>query len=315
MPGRLKQKISDAGPSNQRIDPHILTITRKRLQAESEVLQLQAGGIPWFHLAKTKADAVQKRLATLLPIHRQTHGPRFLNLLGQTMEIAVFRGLAAQTALPFLGHFLDLDAHDDSSLYRKEDPPSALGGRRIPNGKRLDFIVTPPTTGGSYGGIEVKNIREWIYPNRAEIRDLLFKCCSLDVVPVLIARRIHYSTFSVLNPCGVILHQTFNQLYPRSASALALRVRDKRALGYHDVRVGNEPDQRLLRFLHVNLPKLLPNAHRQFQRYKDLLCGYASGAYEYKSFAARVKRRMRGQPEDLPPFEAPPEEPEEWEDI
>ena len=36
-------------------------------------------------------------------------------------------------------------------------------------------------------GIEVKNIREWLYPNREEVRELLLKCCTLNVVPVLIA--------------------------------------------------------------------------------------------------------------------------------
>jgi hypothetical protein len=88
-----------------------------------------------------------------------------------------------------------------------------------------------------YAGIEVKNVREWFYPDRTEIRELLFKCCALDIVPVLIVRRIHYSTFNVLNPCGVLFHQTFNQLYPESAHDLASRVRDKRLLGYHNIRL------------------------------------------------------------------------------
>jgi hypothetical protein len=136
-------------------------------------------------------------------------------LSGQTLEIAVFRSLLAQSALEFFGAFTNLDAHDDSSLYVKEEPPSSLNGRQIPEQGKFDFLIRHPTSG--YAGLEIKNIRQWFYPNRDEIRDLLFKCCCLDVVPVLIARRIHFSTFSVLNPCGVILHQTYNQLYPTSA--------------------------------------------------------------------------------------------------
>ena len=107
-----------------------------------------------------------------------------------------------------------------------------------------------------------------------------------------------------MNPCGVIIHETFNQLYPNSATDLAEKVKDKNLLAYHDVRVGNDPDARLTRFIHTNLPLILPAARQKFDAYKDLLCGYANEEYRYASFAARVKRRMRGEPEDLPEFEA-----------
>jgi hypothetical protein len=92
---------------------------------------------------------------------------------------------------------------------------------------------------------------------------------------------------------------------PRAAEALAEKVKDKHLLGYHDVRVGNEPDARLIRFIHQNLPEVLPKARQGFERFKDLLLGYANGEHNYKSFAARVKRRLRGEPEDLPTFEGP----------
>lgn len=87
-----------------------------------------------------------------------------------------------------------------------------------------------------------------------------------------------------------------------------------RVLGYHDVRLGSEPDRRLQRFIGVNLLLLLPGARDRFERFKDLLLEYATGEHAYKSFAARVKRRMRGEPEDLPePEEAEIEPPDEWE--
>jgi hypothetical protein len=132
----------------------------------------------------------------------------------------------------------------------------------------------------------------------------------LDVVPILIGRRIHYSTFSVLNPCGVIIHQTYNQLYPSSAADLADSVRDRKLLGYHDVRVGNQPDARLTKFIHVNLPLLIPEARPKFEKFFDLLEAYGNEDLSYKSLAARMKRRMRGEREDLPE----PEEPQEPED-
>ena len=304
----LEQKISDAGPTNQRIDPHILTEARTFLLKKDEIVMENHSGVPWFYLKGTDPEQVKARLRELVDVHRETQKREFVNLLGQTLEISTFRALRSQNALQFFGNYPDLVTHDDSTLYRKEEPPSSLSSRSIPGGKKLDFLIQAAK--GGYAGIEVKNIREWLYPDREEIREMLFKCCALDVVPVLIGRRIHYSTFSVLNPCGVIFHQTFNQLYPESAKALAAKVREKGLLGYHDVRLGNQPDTRLIRFIHEILPGLLPTARASFEKFKDLLSGYAEREHSYHSFAARVKRRMRGEPEDLPEFES---ETGEWE--
>jgi hypothetical protein len=88
-------------------------------------------------------------------------------------------------------------------------------------------------------GIEVKNARGWFYPDRVDVRDCLRKCCAVNAVPILIARRISYVLRSeVFEPCEAIIHQTFNQRYLNSDAELASRVRDKRLLGFHDVPVG-----------------------------------------------------------------------------
>jgi hypothetical protein len=199
----LEQKISDAGPANQRIDPHILTDARSVLENSGIIKRTMVTGIPWYYLASTNPTAVEASLGELAPLHSRTQHHTFTQLVGQALEIAVFRALLSQNTLHYFGHFHDLDAHDDSTLYRKEEPPSSLSGRQIPGGKKLDFLVQHPQAG--YAGIEVKNIREWMHPDREEIREMLFKCCSLDVVPVLIVRRFAYSTFSVLHDCGVIV--------------------------------------------------------------------------------------------------------------
>jgi hypothetical protein len=301
----LEQKISDAGPNDQRIDPHILTVARKDLITSGRVANINRGHTPWYHLTATDTRSVASRLDGLHAIHEQTLRQPFTVRVGQALEIAVYRALLQQTALEHYGGFRDLEEHDDSTSYKKHEPPNSRSGRSI-HPKNLDFLVH--TSSALYAGIEVKNIRQWIYPDRDEVRDFLFKCCTLDVVPVLIARRIHYSTFSVLNPCGVIIHQTYNQLYPNADAALAETVRRKDLLGYHDVRLGNEPDNRLTRFITKHLPALLPAAHEKFERFNDLLLGYATSEHSYQSFAARVKRRARGEPEDLPAFEQPGDE-------
>lgn len=292
----LEQKISDAGPTNQRIDPHVLTIARKDLVSSKTIAVRSDGSTKWYYLAATPSAEVEVRYQELQPIHRRLQEQPFLVRMGQTLEIAVYRALLASKKLTFLGSYSDLDEHDDSTPYSKEEPPSSISGRRIPNDKKLDFILLHARAGPA--GIEVKNLREWMYPDRDEVRALIAKCCHLDAVPVLIARRIPFVTFLLLNQCGVVVHQTYRQRFPRADEGLAALARDKRLMAYHDIQVGNESDRRLDRFISTNLPKVLPAARTKFHDYFDLLEAYGSGSMDYVEFAARVGRRTRGENED-----------------
>jgi hypothetical protein len=287
----LEMKISDSGPADIRIDPHILTevrndlVKRKRLIRKDEI---------WFHRAVADPQLVADRLAVLKPLHKQTAHGKFALRLGQTLEIAIQRALEV-AGHEFVGAFLDLDEHDDSTLYKKEEPPLRFSGARMPGDKRFDFLQFHPTAGRL--GIEAKNIREWMYPRRQEIRDLLLKALSADAIPVLIARRIPYVTFRLLRSCGALLFENFNQLYPAADAALAMQVQDKDLLGYHDVRVGNDPNPRLLGFV-GDLATTAEDARERFEQHKDLLTDFGSGEMSYASFAARVRRRESGRHED-----------------
>jgi hypothetical protein len=278
----LEQKISDAGPRDQRIDPHVLTRARKSLIETGAVRQLDRANIPWYHLVTTSDRELQERLEILEPIQMATVERNFTLRTGQALEIAVFKALRAQQRLSFFGNFPDLDEHDDDQLYRKEEPPSSISGAAIAGARKLDFLALDTRAGPI--GIEVKNVREWLYPDREEVRDLVGKCCDIGAVPVLIARRIPYVTFSVLGPCGILLHQTYNQLYARADEGLAQRARDKRLLGYHDIRVGNEPDERLVTFIHRNLPGLVEAARVRFERLRGVLDLYGNGGMGTSNF-------------------------------
>jgi len=244
-------------------------------------------GMAWFHLPDVDPASLEARLAILAPLMNRKGD--LTTRIGQTLEIATFRALSAQSTLQFLGHFRDLDDHDDSTPYSKVEPPTFLSGNSTSG--ELDFLVQ--YNGAGFAGLELKNIREWFYPARTEVRELLLKCCSLNLVPVLIARRIHISLFNVLNPCGVITHQTYNQLYPYSEAPLAEQVSHKDLLGYHDIRVGNAPDARLTHFIHVNLPSLLPTARKQFDRFRDVLADYANQRFDYPTLVHEIKARRK----------------------
>jgi hypothetical protein len=293
----LEMKISDAGPFNQRINPHILTDARAAMIEEGllQKYQVAVHRPPWYYLGNTDPDAFKKRYDEMAPIQEAYSTQDFVMRVGQALEIATYRALVAAHPRSYFGQYPDLAAHDDSLLYSKEDPPSHIGDNAIPDNRLVDFLLT---IGGDWAGIECKNIREWLYSEREELEALADKCLHLDCVPVLIARRIHPSAFFVFNRCGFIFHQTYNQLVPQADAALATKARDKNLLGYFDIRLGNEPDARLTKFIGTNLPKVLPGARERFDAHKDLLTSYCRDGMTYMEFAARVRRRAAGQNED-----------------
>lgn len=295
----LEQKISDAGPFNQRIDPHVLNSALHGLVHQEEIVRDRISNTPWYHLASTPREIVKERWDQLHPVYDRTQDSRFKIRVGQTLEIAVLRSLRelhnSNQRVQFWGDFADLEEHDDSTPYSKIEPRS-ISGRKSDSGV-VDFVVTTPD--GIRGAIEVKNTRKWLYPRSHEVIRLLQKALDMDAVPILIARRIAFVTFYVLNWCGVLVHQTYNQLYPYADNELAELVKNKRLLGYHDVRVGNEPDMRLSRFTTEHLIPLLPEARSRVEEFRDLLEDYASGE-QYEVFAGRVLRRVRGEREDWP---------------
>ena len=289
----LEMKISDAGPNPQRVDPHYLTDARKELQSE-QVVSAYAGVTNWYYLTSTPAEVVQRRLAELEPVQRAYQDRNFTLRLGDALEIAVFRSLRG-SGLPFFGAFPTLDQQDDSKKHPKDEPPNNLFGRVIPGKKQLDFLTL---ASNNWIGIECKNIREWLYPDGSEVRELVSKCLHLDCVPVMVARRIQFATFAVFNKCGVVFHQTFNQRVPSADAELAANAMHKDSLGYFDIRLGNVPDDRLRKFIGADMTSVIERAREAFDRHKDLLEAYCHEGMNYTEFAARVRRRSMDLNED-----------------
>lgn len=294
----LEQKISDAGPYGQRIDPQILGDVRWALLREGKIEKIKRGGTSWFYLTEAYGPAVLERLKEQLEIHEKLQNRNLRLRIGQCFEITIYRALCTQNILSSVGGFRDLESYDDSRLYPKEDPPGFLNGKYLSNKRqKLDFVVYHPEAG--WAGIEAKNIREWIHPGHNYTRALIKKSLDLDCVPILVARRFQYSLFSVLFPCGLMLHQNFNQLLPEADRALADQAKDKRLLGYHDIRVGNQPDKRLIKFITIDLPQGLPKARRRFDENKDLLEAFVNDGIDLAELTALVRQRAKKTPEKI----------------
>lgn len=299
----LEMKVSDAGPPALRVDPHILTKSRQSLVHDQRLVS----STPWFYRSHESKEKVEERLSVLKPIYSRTIASSFTLRLGQTLEIAIYKSLI-ESGLMFVGGFIDLNDHDDTTTYSKEEPPLRFAGRSMPGNERFDFLVFHPEAGPL--GIEAKNVREWVYPDREEVRELIGKAVTSDTTPVLIARRIHFSSRLILETCGVMLFETFNQLYPLSERDLAQAVKDKKNLGYHDVRFGNDPNDLLIKFIATTLPNQAVEYRNRFNKYKDLLVKFADREIGFPAFAGRVRRRRAGMPEDFDVAEEV--DPHEW---
>jgi hypothetical protein len=122
----------------------------------------------------------------------------------------------------------------------------------------------------------------------------------LTVVLVLIARRIHYRAFDLFKGTGVLFHETYNQLYPSSAAKLTKLLRHKDLLGFHDIRVGNDPDKRLIKFCTNLLSTLLSNASEEFVLFRPLLQKFETSKMDQEEFATAKKKILAG----MEPIEA-----------
>ena len=126
----LENKISDAGPTNQRIDPHLLTKARVLLENVNDVEVVKdTKGTPWYYLRGIPAEVLEPRLKELQALHEETQSKQFTLRMGQALELAVSKALLSQKHFHTLGHFTDMKDHDDSTLYKKEEPPSNISGK------------------------------------------------------------------------------------------------------------------------------------------------------------------------------------------
>ena len=135
----LEQKISDAGPNPQRVEPSVLTEARNALVKNGDIVVERRGKAPWYYLKEADKQMVEARMARLVPLHQETQAGMFTHRLGQTLEIAVQKAVQ-RSGVNFLGYFADLADHDDGTAYTKVEPPMDINGKRMEKGP-LDFVM------------------------------------------------------------------------------------------------------------------------------------------------------------------------------
>lgn len=138
------------------------------------------------------------------------HGP---NMIGDAGERVVHASLSTAAGHGYL--LLKQGRRDVAQLF----------GQPVPGGS-LDDAANLVVYDDQYPVpitvlIEVKNIRHWIYPDSAEIYQLLDKAARLQqahpnqlFVPVLVCRKVHYLTFRLAKSLGFIIFYFGNNIQP-----------------------------------------------------------------------------------------------------
>lgn len=289
--------ICDMG--NLSLEPRIVGMARKTLIRDGELREWRtdrANDPMWFYLPNASLTDVESHIDRLSDVLRGLARQAVKKRRGQCLELAIYRALLRQQRGEYFGQFPNFDPTDlerPNKLYRKEEPPSHIGNRAIPGERPLDFLYMHDSAG--FGGIEAKNVRQWLYPDHADIRGFLVKCVALDCVPVLVARRLPGVTIEVLGSSGVVIHQTLNQLYCVADKDLAESAMRQDSLGFDDIRIGDEPDAALSHFIGTKLDNELPVARKRFDKFKDLLTRYAYEKIQYPEFVGRVRLRAAGK--------------------
>ncbi len=128
-------------------------------------------------------------------------------------------------------------------------------------------------------GIEVKNIREWIYPESVEIWKTLKSCIDLECIPIIISRAIHYTAFTFFQDIGALGYKTNHQYFSSTLWGHPLYTPLKNELYFHDMILWKEdkPDPMVTSFFSDVLPERISQTTRNFETNKQLIAKYAQG--------------------------------------
>ncbi len=254
----LEAKICEAGPGDKRPNPVSVSEALRSLAQKNLI-----------HILPKKSP---QETSFYAPISTNIASPGFQSLYTTRRFLYLqHKGLTERNE--FCSDVLEEIV--DSAIVSSGCSPRFLSrypSQNLPKARPLDFVVT--IDGTTWGG-EIKNVREWLYPDDPLIWLAISKCIELDVVPLLVTRKLPYVTFLFFGKIGMVGFQThFQFFHPTTAPELA-RVIAVDGMGYKDIRCSLAPPPQLMNFFSRTLPKIGSDFQARFTAHKDLLKNYA----------------------------------------
>lgn len=230
----LESKICEAG--RDRVAPKVVGEVVNAMAAEGELdRHVHAHGMESYSLAGTPLDVLAARrteLDGLLAAFRRhasgVAGQAGLlgraGVIGQAGEDMLGRAFAASPTMEAL-------QWGDTSVFRGKTLTQPSDGlviacQPVQGYKTTDLLAL----------VEVKNRRDWPYPENYMPWKLARNAYEFDVVGIYFSRRIPKTTFwYVFKSVGAVGIETFNQFAPPDSEAALSPVRHKFGLGFHDL--------------------------------------------------------------------------------
>lgn len=245
--GWIGQYAPDLRPA-RRIDPHHLGRARQQL-VETGVLQPVRANLSGREVtAYLDAAAAGERRRTAVERVGATKRRLYRSFLGWTSDARLCGRVAERSVAATLddlaGRAVWLDPQRGSGEVRK------VAGEPVPGGP-LDHAglvavdAADPRAGFVPFLVEVKNVRQTLYPPHREIWDLLWKAGHFaDHVPVLIAPRVHHTTFVLFGAIGALAFLTTRQSFAPSPAIEERRFRSvTRGVGISHATQLQHPDR------------------------------------------------------------------------
>lgn len=235
-----------AGEPQPRINPHHISVGRTRLVTAS-LLLAETAATRGQRAVKVLTPADQRGRATVIArtaARKRLLAARYLGwatggttyphgVIGPTGERVVRRSLVQAGSM----RLLSPGAGEVSRFLGVSLPDPLDSGGLLTTGHLDD---PGPTVAVA---IEVKSVRDWIYPTSKELFQLLDKAARLRearpdylILPVLVCRRAHFTTFKMAKQLGFFVIETHLQ-YLSTAAATPEQLREVRVeLGLEDLR-------------------------------------------------------------------------------
>ncbi|HAM80384.1 hypothetical protein [Ornithinibacillus bavariensis] len=284
----LEIKISEAGPTNMRVEPAVLQDSLKSLLKQGEVIEVdtvQTGNLKFYGLNDFGKPGDIARLRAFKDWHNM-----FLNFSQKNEHCGlILEKLLFDTVDNDLYHVIGAGPQfDDNGDLIKLPGAEVLsyGGKliyKVESGAGFDQFLIHKDTDIPMG-IEAKNKREWIYPASLEVWRMIARACTLECLPILVSRKLSYITRAgFFSNFGILGFQSQFQYFSNSVNALSKyrfkqNVIAKERLGFADIKLvkpTDTPPNHFLHFFNNILPAHVETYYNKFMENKDILSKYA----------------------------------------
>jgi hypothetical protein len=301
----LESKISEAG--RERVHPKPLGEAMHTMLTAGDLVAEKIRGTEVLSLPDTPATDLDRRrvqLDRLLEIyHRHASGARRnQGVIGAAGELMLKRAFGESATMDYM-HWGDAHGYRDAVL---DQPSDGLVVIRNPvPGQNIHENVAL---------VEVKNRREWHYPENYMLWKLVRNAYLCDIVGVYLARRIPKTTFwYTFKRAGAIGVETFNQFAPAASEPELGDVKHRDGMGYHDLYFKDTVPPYLQRQID-QLPERITAARARMQAVRPIVSEYLADLADKALAQADRTAIFNELQERLTEFDTPEDEEEEPED-